>query len=195
MQKQHNRKATVKNVIIKQTFNPHEEKGQKDVDNSNELLENLKITYDLAKTNFEEEISRAERLDNKFNYWLVFVAGLIAGLNIVFPYSVDLSCCLITINNIVVSLFLACITTTIVLICIGMFPRAHKSIREDTFTSMEFHSKATDKVYGGYIKGLYDSIVSCYNTNEKKAKLLKATFVFSAISLLLFSILLIIKIL
>lgn len=43
-----------------------------------QLAENLKISYDMAKIQLNDEILRNERLDAKFNFLLVFLAGFIS---------------------------------------------------------------------------------------------------------------------
>ena len=71
-----------KKVIIHQTLKLANNPNSPDTtENNNEyLIENLKTTLDLAKISFEDELTRCEKLDNKFNFLLVFIAGLIMSL-------------------------------------------------------------------------------------------------------------------
>ena len=186
----------VKNVIINQTLklSPDQKESNNNISENETFVENLKISFDLAKISLNNELTRSEKLDNKFNFLLVFVAGLITTLNIVFPYSEDISKCEFLINNIIVGSFMACMLASCILIFIGMIPRSHQAIDEKIFTDMDFHSNHSQNVLGGYIKGLSDSSKNCHAINEKKAKILKAAFILAMCSFFFVCILLIIKI-
>lgn len=186
-----------KNVIFHQTLKLGNENNSSSTNSTNNdnLTENLKISFDLAKISFDNELTRSEKLDNKFNFLLVFVAGLITALNIIVPYAENISKCEILINNVLVGLFMASLLASCILIFIGMIPRSHPAIDEMTFTNMDFHLKPSQNVLGGYIQGFSDSIKKCYAINEKKAKLLKAAFILAMCSFFFVCILLVIKIL
>lgn len=186
----------VKNVIINQTLKLASDKKEsnQNCSESETFVENLKVSLDLAKISFNNELTRSEKLDNKFNFLLVFVAGLIATLNIVFPYSEDIAKCEFLINNIIVGLFMACMLASCILIFIGMIPRSHKSIDEKIFTDVSFHSTPSQNVLGGYITGLSDSSKNCYAINEKKAKILKVAFILAMCSFFFICILIVTKI-
>lgn len=188
--------VSAKKVIIKQTFKVSNDQKENCTTepNANNLIENLKTSFDLAKISFNDELARSEKLDNKFNFLLVFVAGLIAALNIIFPYSDDISKCELLISNVIISFFMASILSSFILIFIGMIPRSHHAIDETIFTDMDFHLKDPKNVVGGYIHGLAASRKERHAINQKKAKILKAAFVLSTISCFLFCLLLTIKI-
>ena len=185
-----------KKVIINQTFkvsnNPKEKCTTES--NDNNLIENLKTSFDLAKISFNDELARSEKLDNKFNFLLVFIAGLIAAFNIIFPYSDNISKCELLITNVIVSFFMASILSSCILIFIGMMPRSHHAIDETVFTDMDFHLKDPKNVVGEYIYGLATSRKERHAINQKKAKILKAAFVLSTVSGFFFCLLLAIKI-
>lgn len=185
-----------KNLIIHQTLKLDTEKGSssKNLSNNESLTENLKVSFDLAKISFDNELKRSEKLDNKFNFLLVFVAGLITVLNIIVPYDENIPKCEILINNVLVGLFMGSLLASCILIFIGMIPRSHPAIDEVTFTNMDFHLKSSQNVLGGYIKGLADSIKKCHLINEKKAKILKTAFILAMCSFFFSCILLTIKI-
>ena len=185
-----------KNVIIYQTLklNPDQKNPNHTDSENNDLVKNLKISFDLAKNSFNSEIARSEKLDNKFNFLLVFVAGLITALNVIFPYSESIQEYERFINNIMVGMFMSCMLISCILIFIGMIPRTHNALDEKTFTNMDFHLKPPQHVLGGYIQGLSESIKDCHSINEKKAKLLKVAFILAICSFFFFCILLAMKI-
>lgn len=186
----------IKNVIINQTLklDSDEKDHNQNTSQDESFVENLKVSFDLAKDSFDNELNRSEKLDNKFNFLLVFVAGLITTLNTIFPYPETITKCEFLINNVIVGLFMGCLLASCILIFIGMIPRSHHAIDEVTFTSMDFHSNPPQNVLGGYIKGLSDSIKNCHTVNEKKAKILKAAFILSMCSFFFICILLALKI-
>lgn len=185
-----------KNIIIHQTLKLTNNPNSPDTtENNNEYLtENLKTTLDLAKISFEDELTRGEKLDNKFNFLLVFVAGLITTLNFILPHAENTSYCEILIINVLLGIFMGVLFASCILIFIGMMPRSHHALDEITFTNMDFHQKPSQNVFGGYIQGLSDAIEKCHSVNEKKAKILKAAFILSLISFFFVCVLLIIKI-
>lgn len=159
-----------------------------------QLLENLKVSYDIAKIQLNDEISRNERLDAKFNFLLVFLAGLLAALNMIIPYEENLTQTSRIISNVILIEFIATVIISGFLILLGMFPKANNAIDSKNFVNLEFNASDETRVLGGYIKGLADSIDSYHKTNEKKARLMKASFIFGIIAFVLFLTLLIIKI-
>lgn len=159
-----------------------------------QLAENLKISYDMAKIQLNDEILRNERLDAKFNFLLVFLAGLLAALNMIIPYEENLTQTSRIISNVILIEFIASVIISGLLILLGMFPKANNAIDSKNFVNPEFNTSDETRVLGGYIKGLADSIDSYHKTNEKKARLMKAAFIFGIIAFAFFLTLLIIKI-
>ena len=147
----------------------------------------------MAQSFYHDEISRKKAIDEKFNFILVFIAAIITGFNVIFPYSNNYSIQRKTISNVLIVELLFLIIVTIFLVIVGMIPRGNLSISEEIFTDMDFILQESKKVYGGYIKGLQDSIKSFHKTNEKKATFLKAAFLLSVVDFSFYAALLIIK--
>ena len=57
--------------------------------NEEAYIDNLKTTLDLAKDAYQDSLDRIKNVEAKLNILLVFGAGLLAGLNIILPDSIE----------------------------------------------------------------------------------------------------------
>ena len=126
------------------------------MDTEKHLKDNCDATFDMAKNHLKLETERVSRLDSKLNFNLVFLAGLIAGLNIIFPLSEDPQKHIASIVLLIE--FICVIFSSGIFVLIGMYPRQNCLIDADNFCNDDFHSKSYEDVVCRYIATLTESI-------------------------------------
>lgn len=153
--------------------------------------EKFDATFDMAKSHLKLETERVAHLDSKLNFILVFLAGLIAGLNIIFPLTEDPKKQIASIVLLIE--FFCMVFSSGIMVLIGMYPKQNALIDADNFCDVDLHSKPYDEFMGRYIATLKDSIKSYQRTNAKKATCMKVSFILSIIAFVLLGILLLLK--
>ena len=156
-----------------------------------EMDENLKLSFEMAKTHLQSERERLARLDNKFNFILVFLAALITGLNIIFPFE-DIEWKRIVCLVLIIELVLLILCSGIIVL-IGLYPKENQIIDENNYIDSDINSLENNELLKDYTDCISKSITSYTKTNEKKSKYMKTSFILAIISFCIFGILMIIK--
>ena len=157
----------------------------------NNNLDNLKVSLDIAKSQLQSEKERCARLDNKFNFMLVFLAAQIAGLHLLFPLP-EANWKHITSVVLLIE-FLLSIFCAGLMVLLGMYPKQNMSIDAKSICDPNVNAQSHSNLLKAYIDVLTTSISSYQNTNGKKGRLMKLAFIFSIIAFVLFCILIVIK--
>ena len=174
-------------------------KGQSNKNNSNpnqaasaggkaqDLVENLQISLEVVKEEKQETLSRFKTVDSKLNILLVFVSGLLACLNVIFPFDQDISALKLRLSKDFLIHMLVAIFVSVLCILIGLYPRSSKRINESEFTNLERHSQEKKKFLGGYIATYTKEIESVEKAIKRKQLLFKIAFILLIIAFVLFS--------
>lgn len=162
------------------------EKAESSVD-ENRLVENLQISLEVVREEKQETLSRFKTVDSKLNILLVFVSGLLACLNVIFPFDQDLSALKLRLSKDFLIHMLVAIFVSVLCILIGLYPKSSKRISEHEFTNVERHSQEKKKFLGGYIGTYRLEIESIEKAIKRKQLLFKIAFILLIIAFVLFS--------
>ena len=142
------------------------------------LTENLHIAFEIAKLEYDCEFRRFHEADNKLNMLLVFFTALVAGIiAIISVHSENLSAA----HYILLGVLLTIMAFTLVVIILGLFPRALGAMDVLKMATKEESEKTSYKFMGTYI--------NAYNAcTQKVRKIVQFKMVATAIALILLAV-------
>lgn len=116
----------------------------------------LKEALEIARTEYQNEISRFRDLDNKLNMMLVLAVGILAALGIIVSSSVaTANVCVKILLGIISGLILA----VVIIIVIGLFPQRYNAPDIQALASKNNYTKDDIEFLGSYISAYSNN---CY---------------------------------
>lgn len=151
-----------------------------------EELSNYKVGFEIVKIEYEKAISRFKEMDNKFNMLLVFSAGEIAAFGAVFQLFSE------NLKIIFACLFLPFLLVAVILNFVGLFTKKIILINTEVLHKKKTYNVKSLEFYGISIKTYNESINSIEKVIKTKGILFNLSLIFVLISLVVFSIFIII---
>lgn len=159
-----------------------------------EEFENLKIGYDLLQKDYVIQVERLKTADEKLNMFLVFNAAILALLTIVFPLPTICSVQFI-ISIIALTLFIASMVLTLIMIILAVFPRKTEHIDDSNYVTAEFYHCTSISFLGKIMSESKKSIESLHKLTELKFRYAKIAMSLTIVNIGLMIILILITLL
>lgn len=142
---------------------------------------NLKVGYEIAKSEYERALSRFKAADNKLNMMLVFAAGEITAFATTINTFSETK-----IKVIYMSLFLAVLFASVLSTIIGLFDKGLRLIDEKGLAQESNYEVGTSNYLAQYIKSYTDCIETIDNKIGCKIKAFRAASILICIDLFIF---------